>query len=69
MFTGIIKKVGVIHSWDAKSRILGIKSEFDSLILGESISCSGVCLTVSNFEKDIFFVICHLKQFLKQILN
>ena len=58
MFTGIIKKVGVIHSWNAKSRILGIKSEFDSLILGESISCSGVCLTVSSFEKDIFF--CNL---------
>ena len=50
MFTGIIKKVGVIYSWDAKSRVIGIKSEFDSLILGESISCSGVCLTVSNFE-------------------
>ncbi len=58
MFTGIIKKVGVIHSWNAKSRILGIKSEFDSLILGESISCSGVCLTVSSFEKNIFF--CNL---------
>ena len=58
MFTGIIKKVGVIYSWDAKSRVIGIKSEFDSLILGESISCSGVCLTVSNFEKDIFF--CNL---------
>ena len=58
MFTGIIKKVGVIHSWNAKSRILGIKSEFSSLILGESISCSGVCLTVSSVEKDIFF--CNL---------
>ena len=55
MFTGIIKKVGVIYSWDAKSRVIGIKSDFDSLILGESISCSGVCLTVSSFEKDIFF--------------
>ena len=58
MFTGIIKKVGVIHSWDTKSRILGIKSKFDSLSLGESISCSGVCLTVSSLEKDIFF--CNL---------
>ena len=56
MFTGIIKKVGVIHSWNAKSRILGIKSEFDNLILGESISCSGVCLTVSSFKKDLFFI-------------
>ena len=58
MFTGIIKKVGVIHSWDLKSRILGIESDFDDLVLGESISCSGVCLTVSNFKKNIFF--CNL---------
>ena len=58
MFTGIIKKVGEIHSWNSKSRILGIKSDFDSFMLGESISCSGVCLTVKNFEKNIFF--CNL---------
>ena len=58
MFTGIIKKIGVIDSWDSKSRILGIKSGFDDLILGESISCSGVCLTVSSFKKNIFF--CNL---------
>ena len=58
MFTGIIKKVGVIHSWNLKSRILGIKSGFDDLILGESISCSGVCLTVSSFEENVFF--CNL---------
>ena len=54
MFTGIIKKVGVIHSWNLESRILGIKSDFDNLIPGESISCSGVCLTVSSFKKNIF---------------
>ena len=58
MFTGIIKKVGVIHSWNSESRILGIKSDFDNLIPGESISCSGVCLTVSSFKKNIFF--CNL---------
>ena len=58
MFTGIIKKVGIIHSWDPKSRIIAIKSDFDNLILGESISCSGVCLTVSSFRKNIFF--CNL---------
>ena len=28
------------------------------MILGESISCSGVCLTVSSFKKNIFF--CNL---------
>ena len=58
MFTGIIKKVGVIHSWNPKSRIIGIKSGFDNLILGESISCSGVCLTVCSFKENVFF--CNL---------
>ena len=58
MFTGIIKKVGVIQSWNPKSRVLGIKSGFENLILGESISCSGVCLTVSSFKKNVFF--CNL---------
>ena len=58
MFTGIIKKVGVIDSWNPNSRILGIKSDFDDFTLGESISCSGVCLTVSSFKENIFF--CNL---------
>ena len=58
MFTGIIKKVGVIDSWNPNSRILGIKSDFDNFTLGESISCSGVCLTVSSFKENIFF--CNL---------
>ena len=57
MFTGIIKEVGVIHSWNLKSRVLGIKSGFENLILGESISCSGVCLTVSSFKKNVFFCV------------
>ncbi len=58
MFTGIIKKVGVIQSWNPKSRVLGIKSGFENLILGESISCSGVCLTVTSYKRDVFF--CNL---------
>ncbi len=58
MFTGIIKGIGVIESWDVKSRVIEIKSDFNNLILGESISCSGVCLTVSKFKNKIF--LCNL---------
>jgi riboflavin synthase len=58
MFTGIIKGIGVIESWDVKSRVIEIKSDFNNLILGESISCSGVCFTVSKFKNKIF--LCNL---------
>jgi riboflavin synthase len=58
MFTGIVKKIGVIEFFDLESRILGIKSSYKKLTLGESISCSGVCLTVSEMKKDVFF--CNL---------
>ena len=58
MFTGIIKDIGEIISFDLQKRVLAIKSNFKNLILGESISCSGVCLTVSKFKEKIFY--CNL---------
>tara|TARA_B100000963_G_C22584689_1_gene652491 strand:- start:712 stop:1290 length:579 start_codon:yes stop_codon:yes gene_type:complete len=58
MFTGIIKKIGIIKSWDKKKQILTVKSYFPELVLGESISCSGVCLTVTKIKDDIFY--CNL---------
>ncbi len=54
MFTGIIKEIGVISSINLKTKVLEIKSNFKKLVLGESISCSGICLTVSKIKKDIF---------------
>ena len=60
MFSGIIKKIGKIELFDKRKNLLGIKSDFKSIILGESISCSGVCLTVSKIEKNIFF--CNLSR-------
>ena len=60
MFSGIIKEIGKIELFDKRKNFLGIKSDFKSLILGESISCSGVCLTVSKIEKNIFF--CNLSK-------
>ena len=55
MFSGIIKEIGEIESFSNNKNLLGIKSNLNSLILGESISCSGVCLTVSKIKKNIFF--------------
>ncbi len=58
MFTGIVQQIGVIKSWNQDSRFLEIKSDYKDLILGESISCSGVCLTVSKIVKNLFY--CNL---------
>ena len=43
---------------DFKKNLLQINSHLKKLELGESISCSGTCLTVSNVEKNKFF--CNL---------
>ena len=69
MFTGIIKEVGKIKFWDTKKKSIGIQSNFKGLILGESISCSGVCLTVSRIEKKTFFCDLSSETLLKTNLN
>lgn len=57
MFTGIIKNFGILHHLNSKDSSLKIVSNFSEKIkLGESISCSGVCLTVSKVDKNIFWV-------------
>ncbi len=58
MFTGIITSVGIIKEWDSSSGRIGIESGYHNLKLGESISCSGVCLTVAEFKDNIFY--CNL---------
>ena len=58
MFSGIVSNIGVVYFFDLKKKILGIKSNFKNLKIGESISCSGVCLTVFKKENNIFF--CNL---------
>ena len=67
MFTGIIKDVGEIISFDLQNKLLVIKSNFKDLILGESISCSGVCLTVSKLKEETFYCNLSQKLFQKQI--
>ncbi|MBS91977.1 MAG: riboflavin synthase [Rickettsiales bacterium] len=60
MFSGIIKEIGEIESFSKNKSLLGIRSGLSNLVLGESISCSGVCLTVSEIKNNIFF--CNLSK-------
>lgn len=61
MFTGIIEDVGTIDSLrpgDGGGRTLAIRSPFDpsTIAVGDSISTSGVCLTVTAKEGSSFTV-------------
>ena len=59
MFNGIIYNIGKVEilKKGKKSLLIGIKSEikFSNKDLGSSISCNGVCLTLSKIEKNIIF--------------
>ena len=54
MFNGIVKNQGIIEEIDTKNNFLKIKSDLKKLYLGESIMCSGICLTVSQKKKILF---------------
>tara|TARA_X000000950_G_C13833270_1_gene627086 strand:- start:771 stop:1358 length:588 start_codon:yes stop_codon:yes gene_type:complete len=57
MFTGIIKDVGIIKSIDLrKSNNIKIKTSLKKICLGDSISCSGICLTVYKKDTNSFWV-------------
>ena len=60
MFTGIIEEKGVIKSIKKNSDgfIIDIKghSILQDLGTNDSVSCSGICLTVTKITKNIFFV-------------
>ena len=56
MFNGVIFKTGVVKIIKKykKSILIGIKtrSKFSSKDLGSSISCNGVCLTLTKIKVD-----------------
>ena len=58
MFNGIIKNTGVIKhiKRNSKSMILKVKSKLKigNNMLGSSISCNGVCLTLTAAKKNLF---------------
>jgi riboflavin synthase len=60
MFTGLIEEIGEIKSIvkGAKSARITIKGEkiMSGLKIGDSISTNGVCLTVTEFNKNTFAV-------------
>ena len=56
MFSGIIMNVGEIVSYSETDSILSIKSSMENVRLGDSISCSGVCLTIMRVKKQILMI-------------
>ena len=59
MFTGIIKNTGIVKKiiFNKKEMQIGIKSglKLSNKDLGSSINCSGVCLTLENIYKGLYF--------------
>lgn len=53
MFTGIIDHYGTIVQTGGS--LLGIKSRFGNLELGESIAVDGICLTVNQIQQEMFY--------------
>ena len=68
MFNGIIKNTGIVKyiKKNKNSIILGIKSKLNinKKNIGSSISCDGVCLTLTTIKKKFSFFI-----YLKKLSN
>ena len=59
MFTGIVTDVGTVRSAERRGDlrlVVGTSYDLDTVDLGASISCSGVCLTVVDKGEDWFAV-------------
>jgi len=59
MFTGIVTDVGTVRSAEQRGDLrlmIGTAYDLDTIDLGASISCSGVCLTVVDKGDDWFAV-------------
>ncbi len=59
MFTGIVKSIGKIKIIDKNiaNRIMIVtKMDLSDIMIGSSVSCSGVCLTVVKKSKSSFWV-------------
>ena len=57
MFTGIICHCGVVRdiSKHESGLTLAIQTQFQDLVLGESIAVDGACLTVTDMRDDLFY--------------
>ena len=65
MFTGIISHLGKIENithpndWELSVKVENNKysPDFDGLLIGASISCSGICLTLKKKKlKQLYFL-------------
>ena len=59
MFTGIVTDVGTVRSAEQRGDLrltIGTNYDLDTVDLGASIACSGVCLTVVDKGEDWFAV-------------
>jgi len=58
MFTGLVEARGTVRSVSARGsgKVLWIAAPLEGFVLGESIACDGVCLTVEAFEAGAFQV-------------
>ncbi|MFL6762088.1 MAG: riboflavin synthase [Sphingomicrobium sp.] len=59
MFTGIVTDIGTVRSAEQRGDlrlVIGTSYDLDTVELGASISCSGVCLTVVDKGEDWFAV-------------
>ena len=57
MFTGIIQESGILSNINYSTNLYTIKTKLDlnNTLLGASISCDGVCLTVINIKFENYF--------------
>lgn len=60
MFTGIIEELGTIQKIQSQGNtlVLNIKAKkvIEDIKLGDSVAVNGVCLTVTDYNKDSFFL-------------
>jgi len=56
VFTGLVEARGTVRSWDKRhdGAKVTVAAPFTDLVLGESISVSGACLTVTRIHRDAF---------------
>ena len=69
MFSGIITDLGKIIFFDLNTKTIEINTNLKDLFLGQSISCSGVCLTVAKVNNKSFLSNLSEETILKTNLN
>lgn len=56
MFTGLIEDIGTVENIN-KAQIF-VKTKMENILIGDSISVNGICLTVVSFDNQIFRADC-----------